>query len=161
MNLRPIRAEDRASLVRALGSDGAFRDDEIAVALELIDSAIRADDTYVAIVASEGDLVLGYICYGRTPMTRATYDLYWIVVDAAARGRGVAGALVRAMEAAALDEARGRGEVAIGVRVETSPAEGHGAARAMYEKLGYPIATELVDFYAPGESLITYWKRIG
>ncbi|MCX5745848.1 MAG: GNAT family N-acetyltransferase [Proteobacteria bacterium] len=157
MRLRAIEPGDRDALERALRSDGTFRQDEIVVALELIDSAIKSDVDYVVIVAvDDPDAVLGYICYGRTPMTRATIDLYWIVVDAAARGRGVAVALVSAMEAAALAEAQARGELAIGVRVETSPADGHGAARRLYDKLGYPIASELADFYAPGESLITY-----
>jgi hypothetical protein len=30
----------------------------------------------------------------------------------------------------------------------------------MYERLGYPMAVELADFYAPGESMLTYFKRI-
>jgi len=32
----------------------------------------------------------GYICYGPTPMTDGTYDLYWIASDPRVRGQGSA-----------------------------------------------------------------------
>jgi hypothetical protein len=37
----------------------------------------------VAVEEGEGDekTYFGYVCFGHTPMTRHTYDLYWIVVD--------------------------------------------------------------------------------
>lgn len=158
--LRAIRAGDRDGLEAALRSDGTFRADEIAVALELIDGSLAGDPSYRILVVADGDALDGYICFGRTPMTRATYDLYWIVVAASARGKGVARALVEAMEREIRAEAAGAGEPVASIRVETSPADGHGAARAMYAKLGYPIASELADFYAPGEALITYYKQL-
>lgn len=160
MILRGARADDRAGLEAALRSDETFRPDEIAVALELIDESLAGDPEYQLVVAVDGDAVLGYVCFGLTPMTRATYDLYWIVVAAAARGRGVARALVDDMEGQIRAQVGARGEPVASVRVETSPADGHGAARAMYERLGYPIASELADFYAPGEGLITYYKQL-
>ncbi len=162
LQLRGLRADDRAPLEAVLRSDATFRPDEIAVALELIDGSIKGDPDYRCLVVAElaTATALGYICYGRTPMTRATYDLYWIVVGAAARGRGAARRLIDEMERVALIDATERGEPGANIRVETSPADGHGAARAMYEKLGYPVASELADFYARGESLITYYKRL-
>ena len=98
--------------------------------------------------------MIGYVCFGPTPMTRATWDLYWVVVDASARGRGVARALIAAMETDLA--ARGGGNV----RVETSESEGYGAARTLYARLGYPEAARLADFYAPGDALLVYYKRI-
>jgi ribosomal protein S18 acetylase RimI-like enzyme len=159
--LRKVIDGDRAGLEAALRSDGTFRDDEIDIALELIDESIGGDPDYRIVVSlGEGATVQGYICFGLTPMTRATYDLYWIVVGADARGKGVARALVDAMETEIRAEAKANGEPVASIRVETSPADGHGAARAMYEKLGYPIASELADFYSPGEGLITYYKQL-
>lgn len=153
--VRPATADDRPGLLAILASDATFKDDERAVALELIDAALDDSPDYSLLVADLPETpVAGYLCFGPTPMTAATFDLYWIVVHAAARGRGVAGALIAAMEAAL----RGRG--GRGVRVETSETEGYGAARKLYQRLGYPVAAVLEDFYRDGDSLIIYYKRL-
>lgn len=155
MNVRAAAAGDRDALARVIASDDTFRPDEVAVALELVDLALAGSTDYELRLAVDADgAVRGYVCYGPTPMTRHTYDLYWIVVDAAARGLGVASRLVAAME----DELRARG--AGHVRVETSETDGYGAARALYARLGYPEASRLDDFYAPGDALITYYTRL-
>jgi ribosomal protein S18 acetylase RimI-like enzyme len=152
--LRGVTAEDRAALEEALRSDGTFRDDEVAVALELIDDAIGGSKDYWIRVATIDDRVAGYICYGPTPMTQSTYDLYWIVVHSECRGRGVAGGLIGAME----QDLGGRGGT--GIRVETSQLEGYGAARKLYARYGYPEAARFTDFYRPGDDLIVYYKRL-
>lgn len=153
--VRPAGAADRPGLLAILASDTTFNDDERAVALELIDAALDGSPDYSLLVAELPSApVAGYLCFGPTPMTAATWDLYWIVVHAEARGRGVAGALLTAMEA----ELRSRG--GRGVRVETSESEGYGAARKLYQRLGYPVAAVLEDFYRDGDSLIIYYKRL-
>jgi ribosomal protein S18 acetylase RimI-like enzyme len=53
---------------------------------------------------------------------------------------------------------RGRGGG--NVRVETSETEGYGAARALYQRLGYPEVARLTDFYSPGDALLTYYKTL-
>jgi ribosomal protein S18 acetylase RimI-like enzyme len=155
LTIRPVCAADREPLHGVLVSDETFRADEIFVALELIDGAIAGDPDYLVLVAEAGSRVAGYACYGPTAMTRATYDLYWIVVGASARGRGIGRALLDRVEAEL--HVRGGGNL----RVETSPAPAHAAARALYARSGYPIAAELADFYAPGEALLVYYKHLG
>lgn len=158
MKIRPVTAADRPGLDALLCSDAVFRDDERAVALELIDAAIGRTDDYQVLVAELDDVpalsggVAGYVCYGPTPMTAATYDLYWIVTHGAARGRGVATALIDAMERDL--GARGAGAV----RVETSEQDSHGPARRLYARHGYPEVARLADFYAPGDGLVLYYK---
>jgi ribosomal protein S18 acetylase RimI-like enzyme len=154
VGVRAGQIGDRAALEAAIRSDATFRVDEIAVALELVDEGLAGSNDYEIRVAELEGAVVGYICFGPTPMTRETYDLYWIVVDASARGRGVAGALIRAMEAALLE--RGGGNV----RVETSETEGYGAARALYTRCDYPVAARLADFYGPGDALVIYYKSL-
>ena len=75
-------------------------------------------------------------------------------VDGRAQAEVVAGALVAAME----DAVRGAGGGHI--RVETSETEGYGAARRLYEKLGYPLAARMRDFYGPGDALLVYYKDV-
>jgi ribosomal protein S18 acetylase RimI-like enzyme len=154
--VRAPESADRAGLEAALRSDETFTPEEIGVALELIDAALSGSPDYLVRIAEaeQGGGVAGYVCYGPTPMTASTWDLYWIVVDRAARGRGVAGALLRAMEA----DLRARGATA--VRVETSETEGYGAARALYARHAYPEAARFADFYRAGDALIVYYKRL-
>jgi ribosomal protein S18 acetylase RimI-like enzyme len=154
--VRALRPDDRPFLVEALRSDRTFTEEEVGVALELIDNALdRGQLDYAVRVADlDGRPAAGYLCFGRTPMTAATYDLYWLVTHALARGQGVASALVLTMEEE-LRRARAQS-----IRVETSLKESYGAARGLYERLGYPVLARFPDFYRPGDDLIVYYKRL-
>ncbi|MEZ4448099.1 MAG: N-acetyltransferase [Nannocystaceae bacterium] len=156
MILRPIHEGDRSALVAIL--EEAFRPDEVAVALELIDLALAGSPDYQVLVAALPDLdldVAGYLCHGPTPMTAATHDLYWIVTHPQARGRGLARALIDAMESE-LRALGGRRNV----RIETSEQESYGAARHLYARCGYEQATLLPDFYGPGDGLLIFYRQL-
>jgi ribosomal protein S18 acetylase RimI-like enzyme len=158
--VRPVRPDDRDALEATLRSDETFREEEVKVALELVDDAIRGSEDYgikVATLSDDaggGERVAGYICYGPTPMTDGTFDLYWIVTHVEARGRGVAGTLIQAME----QDLAGRGGGAI--RVETSQLDGYEAARRLYEGRGYAECGRLPGFYRAGDDLIIYYKQL-
>jgi ribosomal protein S18 acetylase RimI-like enzyme len=126
----------------------------VSVALELIDDALAETGEYFILVAEVAGRVAGYVCYGDTPMTEGTWDLFWIVTHRSARGRGVARALISRME----HELRGRG--ARLVRVETSHLDGYGAAHAFYARLEYQVVARLRDFYRPGEDLLLLLKHL-
>src|SRR5262249_53355604 len=96
----------------------------------------------------------GYVCYGPTPMTDGTFDLYWIATRAAFRGRGVGTRLILAMEA----EVRARGGRL--VRLETSLLGEYDAARSVYARLSYAEVGRIRDFYRIGDDLITLAKRL-
>ena len=85
-------------------------------------------------------------------MTESTYDLYWLVVAEAARGRGVGAGLLAAVEG----ELRERGAGII--RVETSSLEGQGGARRFYEKTSFRLAGSIPDFYRKGDDLLVFSK---
>lgn len=155
IQIRRIEPTDRAGLEAVLRSDASFTEGEIAVALELIDLGLDGDSPdYWFHVADAGGDVAGYICFGPTPMTASTYDLYWIVCHDRFRGQGVARRLVEAMEATL------RGRRGTAIRVETGTKESHAAARRFYERLGYPEAARFEDFYSPGDDLLVYYKRL-
>jgi ribosomal protein S18 acetylase RimI-like enzyme len=157
---------DRAQLIDILSQGAGFRSEEVACAIELLDAALAPSDGAAAdqrdpddtgyearvAVADEGEHVLGYACFGATPMTEATYDLYWLVVAENARGRGIGGALVVAVD----EELKQRGARII--RVETSSLEGQGGARRFYEKTGFRLAGAIPDFYRQGDDLLVYAK---
>jgi ribosomal protein S18 acetylase RimI-like enzyme len=129
----------------------------VACAIELLEAVLDPPEgnTYEArIIVDDGDQAVGYACFGRTPMTDATYDLYWLVMVAAARGQGLGRRLLEAVES----ELRGR--QARTVRVETSSLEGQGGALRFYERVGYGLAGRIPDFYRPGDDLLTLVKRL-
>ncbi|HZA50124.1 MAG TPA: GNAT family N-acetyltransferase [Myxococcaceae bacterium] len=124
-------------------------------ALELVDLAIRpSNNDYQSLVAVKDGTIVGYVCYGPTPMTQGTFDLYWIASEPSARGKGVGSALVSAMEA---DLRRRNGRL---VRVETSAMEAYGPTRGFYAAMKYREEARFRDFYQPGEDLIILSKRL-
>lgn len=127
----------------------------MSCALELIDSALQPTNRdYQVLVAVRDAKLVGYVCYGPTPMTEGTFDLYWIASDPVVRGQGVGAALVSAMEG---DIRRRKGRV---IRVETSAMEAYGPTRGFYAAMQYKEESRFRDFYKPGEDLITLAKRV-
>lgn len=160
MNLRRLTSADRPRIDALLSKVEAFTDDERDVALELVDLTIArpdSDDYRFLLAAPDGDEggpLLGYVCYGRTPMTCSTYDLYWVATAPEHARQGVAKSLVNAMEREIAREGGGL------VRVETGSREGHGAAVRFYDALGFVRSALIEDFYAPGDHLLIFTQRV-
>jgi ribosomal protein S18 acetylase RimI-like enzyme len=155
VNLRSIEAADRAALAAMLGEIDQFKAEEVEVALELVDAALTGPHSgYHAIVARSDELA-GYICFGPTPLTEATWDLYWIAVSPRLQGQGIGRALYDQFVA----YMRGRGGRQI--RIETSSQESYAATGGFYERLGFEVAGRLRDFYAPGDDLLVFYRQVG
>jgi ribosomal protein S18 acetylase RimI-like enzyme len=154
--IRAATAADRDAIEACLRSDATFTADELAIAMSLVDGGLAGDPDYALRVAEGGGGggIAGYACFGPTPVTRATWDLYWIVVDARARGRGVGRGLLAAVEDAI------RGGDGRHVRIETGAGPAYAAARALYARAGYPEVARFDDFYAPGDAMIVYYKGL-
>jgi len=156
MTLRELRRPDREPIRRLLEATGVFRAEELAVALELVDLALDKPDQrdYTFRVAEESGVVAGYACWGPTPCTRGTFDLYWIAADPSFHGRGVARAL---MEAAEEDMRSRDGRLCV---VQTSSLPAYDRTRGFYEKLAYDRSAVLKDYYAPGDDLCIYTRHL-
>ena len=133
---------------------GLFREAEVGTAIELLDEALDGDDDYRFLGAFDGDDLLGYACWGPTPDTIGTYDLYWIAVDRARQGEGIGTQLVQAVEQG-LFVAGGRLIV-----VETSTRAEYTPTRAFYAARGYRQTATIPGYYAPGDDLVIYVKDL-
>jgi ribosomal protein S18 acetylase RimI-like enzyme len=166
VKLGPLHKGHRARIVEILEATGAFRGDEIDVALELFDESLAAAvrvpfdpgagvDSYEFIGAftREGELA-GYACYGATPGTDGTYDLYWIAVHPAHQGAGGGSRLLDEVERRLHDR-----EARLLV-VETSARSDYESTRRFYEKRGYAEHARLSDFYALGDDRVIYARRL-
>ena len=154
MEIRPLKPEDRPQLAELLARIETFSPVEVECALELLDLAANGSRDYQVLVAVREDQVVGYVCYGPTPMTEGTFDLYWIASAPEVRGQGVGAALVSAMEG---DIRRRKGRL---IRVETSAMEAYGPTRGFYTAMQYREESRFRDFYKVGEDLIILAKRI-
>ena len=155
MDIKPLVSQDRTQLEGLLRRIETFTADEVDCALELIDAAVQPNNKdYQVLVAARDGKVVGYVCYGPTPMTTGTFDLYWIASDPLVRGQGVGAALVSAMEG---DIRRRKGRL---IRVETSAMEAYGPTRGFYAAMQYKEESRFREFYKTGEDLINLSKRL-
>ena len=147
MTVDALRAGDRVALERSLRATTSFTADEIACALSMVD-----DDEYEWFAAREDGVPRGFLCVGEAAMAEKSFELYWIWVDPAARGRGVAGRLMDRFD----DVCRSRAMRL--ATIYTSSTEPYAAARALYERSGFRVAARLEEFYRAGDDLIIYRK---
>jgi GNAT superfamily N-acetyltransferase len=175
MRLASLRPEDRARVIELLIATAAFSSEEVAVALEIFDETFGGDcrpeppryargelregsafafPDYELIGAYDDERLLGYACFGPTPATEGTYDMYWLAVDPSAQNRGVGRALVNWVEQE-LGTRRARLLV-----VETSSRLDYAHTREFYARGGYAEAARVRDFYAPADDRIILTTRL-
>jgi GNAT superfamily N-acetyltransferase len=151
-----MHAGDKPPLMQILASTPEFKSYEVTVAEEVIDSYL-ADPVasgYHILVAVEGGQLAGYVCYGPTPCTDGTWDIYWEAVAPAKRGRGIGTALIEAAEAAIV-KAGGRMII-----IETSSTPLYENTRRFHQARGYQTVARVADFYAPGDDRLILQKRL-
>lgn len=154
--LRAPRAADAARVRSVLEAAQIFRPEEVEIALEVFGDAVQAPGKdYYALGAYDTDRLIGFACYGPTPCTVATWDLYWIAVDPGAQRLGVGRRMMERCEEAILRE---EGRLIV---IETASRPDYAPTRAFYQALGYGEAAHIPDYYAPGDDLVVFAKRLG
>jgi predicted N-acetyltransferase YhbS len=151
--LRDLTAADRGRIEQITRAVGVFHEGETAVALEVFDAMAAGSPDYVALGAEQDGRLVGWICWGPTPCTRGTFDLYWMAVDPVLQGSGIGTALVREME----HRLEGLARLVI---VETAGRPDYQQTRDFYRARGYRPAATIKDFYAPGDDQVVYVKRL-
>ena len=154
--LGPLAPTHRSALEEIVRATGAFRDAEIDVALEVFDDAmVEGQDDYIMLGAFDRNArLVGYACYGATPCTVATWDLYWIAVHPDAQQSGIGTLLLNAVERD-LQEKR-----AALLVIETSSKGNYAATRAFYAARGYADVARVPNFYDEGDDRVIYTKRL-
>ena len=152
---RALERRDREAVLRIVAATGFFTAAECQVAAEVLDDALaRPGGDYHVFVAETAGEVQGYVCFGPTPLTEGTWDLYWIAVDPQSQGKGSGRALT------ALAEERVAAAGGRLLLVETSGSDLYAPTRAFYETLGYREVSRIEDFYRLGDAKVTYAKRL-
>jgi len=135
-----------------------FNAEEVDTVNELFDGYLRDPQlsgyNFLSCRDAASDALLGFACWGPTALSHGAADLYWICTSAEAQGRGVGAALFRAVEAAV----RGMGRWLIVIWTSNRPD--YAPARDFYLRQGCALQTQIVDFYARGEDLCVFIKRL-
>jgi len=147
---------DKAAVMKLLRDTPEFTPAETAVAEEVLDSYLdspKASD-YYALVAEVNSSVVAYICYGPTPLTEGTWDIYWLAVSPKSQGQGIGKSLLAYAEEQ-LKKARARMAL-----IETSSMPQYERTRQFHRSQGYELISRIEDFYAPGDHKLIFRKLI-
>ncbi len=151
--VRRIEPRDREAIRALVEGTGAFKPHEVDVAMELVDAALSnptQDDYHPYVITEDDGTVAAYACFGKNPMTRFTWDLYWIATRKDRMGKGYG----RRMVGFVVEEVRRRdGRLLV---IETSSKESYGDTRAFYDKIGCTLAAKLKDYYDEGDDKLIY-----
>src|SRR5437868_13757837 len=96
MRLGALERTHRGRLREILDATSVFRPDEVSIALELFDDALSGD--YEFIGGFDDDDLVAYACFGATPGTDRTFDLYWIAIHPTAQRHGDGSRLLAEVE---------------------------------------------------------------
>ena len=154
IKIRRMKSDDKAPVMKLLNSIPEFMTSEVTVAEEVIDTYLAGAGDYIISVAEISSNLVGYICYGRTPITESTWDVYWMAVLPDKQNQGV-GRLLLASAEEEISKARGRLII-----IETSSKPEYENTRQFHLHRGYRESCRISDFYAPGDSKNIYIKEI-
>ncbi|MEJ2740879.1 MAG: GNAT family N-acetyltransferase [Dehalococcoidia bacterium] len=99
-SIRPMIRRDRPFVIELLKATPEFKPAEVVVAEEVIDSYLfdPVESGYYIAVSEKGPGIVGYICYGPTPLTEGTWDIYWLAVAQSQQRSGIGSAFMRYAE---------------------------------------------------------------
>jgi len=155
--IRPMTSEDKPAIMRMLRKIPEFKPIEVDIAEEVLEDYLQKPNHggYHVFVAEAGSSIRGYICYGTTPLTEGTWDIYWLAVAPSEQRRGVGKALLAFAE----DKIKNtKGRLAL---IETSSKPEYERTRRFYRSQGYTLACRIADFYAPGDDKAGFPEGLG
>ena len=155
--IRQFELKDRNIIKNILAETKVFSSEEINVALELIDIYLNdkgQNDYRIFSFVDENDIVLGYTCYGKTPMTESTYDMYWIAVNPKCHNMSIGKKLLDFVEKEIVSL---NGKLIV---VETSSREDYLNTRMFYIKSNYQELSRIKNYYKDNDDLVVYGKYV-
>jgi GNAT superfamily N-acetyltransferase len=154
--IRPTTPEETSTLVALAEETGVFKPFEIVALREVLDDyhAFEHKHGHRAVTYFENDQPIGFAYYAPADMADRTWYLYWIAVSKKIQAKGVGGQLMKYAE----DDIRSvNGRVLF---IDTSGLPHYDLTRKFYFKQGYELGATLKDFYADGDDLVVFRKRL-
>ena len=155
IKIRRMAHRDKPEVMKILNSIREFMPSEVAVAEEVIDDYLAKSGDYIINVAEINITLVGYICYGRTPLTESTWDIYWMAVLPDKQNQGIGRSLLSSAE-----KEIGRAGARL-IIIETSSKAEYEKTRLFHLHRGYCEICRIPDFYASGDDKLILIKRLG
>jgi ribosomal protein S18 acetylase RimI-like enzyme len=154
--IRPTRPDETSTLVGIARGTGVFKPGEIVALQEVLDDYHRQMHTlgHRSITSERDGQVTGFAYYAPAAMTDRTWYLYWIAVDKQLHSRGVGSSLLQHAEE---EIRRERGRLLL---IETSSLPHYEPTRMFYLKHGYESDCLVRDYYADGDDMVVFRKRV-
>jgi ribosomal protein S18 acetylase RimI-like enzyme len=154
--LRPSQPADSRALLAIAEGTGVFKPIEIQALEEVLSDyyAHERANGHRCVTAWQDGSPIGFVYWAPTPMTDRTWHLYWIAVRRDLQSLGSGTRLLADCEAETL-AAGGRL-----LLIETSSLPSYEATRRFYTRHGYQPSARIRDFYADGDDLLVFRKRL-
>lgn len=152
----PMTKNHKSAIMEILRETVEFKPVEVDTAEELIDSYLAEGTSsgFHLLVAEAGSEISGYICYGPTPITDSTWDVYWMAVAPEKKGQGIGTSLLKTAEK---NIKKQKGLI---ILIETSSTDAYKLTRKFYRRSGYKVISRIPDFYSLGDGLVVFYKRL-
>jgi GNAT superfamily N-acetyltransferase len=127
------------------------------VAIELAQENLSKGEEksgYIFIVVDTDDIPVAFACYGKTPCTADSFDLYWIATHQNRKGTGIGKLLMKKIE----EDIKSLGGK--NIWIETSSRPLYDPTRMFYLKSGCEIIAELPDFYGQNDNKLIFLKKV-
>ncbi len=154
--IRPTIPADHYALVTLARDTGVFKPLEIQALEEvLLDfHATNHAHGHRSATFEEDGQILGFAYFAPAAMTDRTWYLYWIAVSKQTQARGIGGKLLAFVEE---EIRRQNGRILL---IETSSLAHYDLTRRFYLKHRYEQVAQLPDFYADGDHMVIFRKRL-
>lgn len=151
-----LEREDLKKLKVMLKGLNTFSKEEVKVAMEMAEEFLEKGkkSDYNFFTAKNDGKLLGFVCFGPTPLTKHTYDLYWIAVSKEHQRKNL-GKLLLEFSEGKIKKYGGKLIV-----VETSSTSKYEKARRFYQKYGFKKITEIRNFYKNKDNKIIFAKYL-
>lgn len=150
-----VKTSDLKTVREIVTTTGFFHLEEIEIAVELVEERLNKGEAsgYEFIFLELDGETVAYSCYGLIPLTKSSYDLYWIATHAEHRNKGLGKILLQKTE----DDIKARKGTA--VYAETSSRDLYISTRQFYLKNGYTLKAQFEDYYDKGDDLVYFVKK--
>jgi ribosomal protein S18 acetylase RimI-like enzyme len=116
--------------------------------------ASNREEGHHCVTFEQNGHIVGFAYYAPAAMTEHSWYLYWIAVSRQTQAKGIGGKLLRHVE----EDIHGqKGRVLF---IETSSLPHYEPTRKFYLKHGYSQDGVLQDYYADGDSMVVFRKRL-
>ena len=154
--IRPTVPGDTPELLAIARGTDVFKPPELVALREVLDDYHAREHAHGhrSITFEQDGRPIGFAYYAPADLTDRTWHLWWIAVSKQIQAKGVGSRLLRHVE----DDVRTAGGRLL--VIETSSLPAYELTRRFYRKQGYAPPVVLRDFYADGDDICFFLKRL-